>query len=282
MSIKNWFAASVSLAAMALAGCGGQSTQNSQNSSPASTPPAPASVAASAASPAATASGKVLRVGMNAEFAPFESLNTAGQIEGFDVDLLNAMAQAGGFKVEFNHKPWTSLFPALANGDIDVVASGVTITDERKQTMDFTGPYYQITQVVLVAPGKNVQSIDDLKKLTKVGVVTGNTGDLAAQKIFGATSQAVARFETVPLLIKEVESGGVDAAISDSAVVAHYIKNNENKGFSMIQVPDFTVENYGIAVRKGDAETLAMLNAALKAVRDSGEYAKIEAKYFAK
>lgn len=275
MSIKTWFAATLSGAVMTLAACGGQSNQ-------AAAPAASTPSAAPAASVAAPAGGKVLRVGMNAEFAPFESLNTAGQIEGFDVDLLNAMAQAGGFKVEFNHKPWTSLFPALGNGDIDVVASGVTITDERKQSMDFTDPYYQITQVVLVAPGKEVQSIEDLKKLSKVGVVTGNTGDLAAQKIFGATSQTVARFETVPLLIKEVESGGVDAAISDSAVVAHYVKNNEGKGFKMIAVPDFAVENYGIAVRKGDAETLNMLNNALKTIRENGEYAKIESKYFAK
>lgn len=274
MTIKTWFAASVSVAAMALSACGGQNSQTA--------PAGGASVSSSAAPASQAAGGKVLRVGMNAEFAPFESLNTAGQIEGFDVDLLNAMAQAGGFQVEFNHKPWTGLFPALAAGDIDIVASGVTITDERKQTMDFTEPYYQINQVVLVAPGKNVQSIEDLKKLAKVGVVTGNTGDFAAQKIFGATSQAVARFETVPLLIKEVESGGVDAAISDSAVVAHYVKNNEGKGFSMIQVPDFTVENYGIAVRKGDTETLNMLNNALKTIRENGEYAKIESKYFAK
>lgn len=276
MSIKNWFAASVSVAAMALAACGGQSSQTQ----PAASGAAPEAKPASAA--AAPAGGKVLRVGTNAEFAPFESLNTAGQIEGFDVDLLNAMAKAGGFEVKFNHIPWTGLFPALAAGDIDIVASGVTITDERKQTMAFTEPYYQINQVVLVAPGKNVQSIEDLKKLAKVGVVTGNTGDFAAQKIFGATSQAVARFETVPLLIKEVESGGVDAAISDSAVVAHYVKNNEGKGFSMIQVPDFTVENYGIAVRKDDVETLNMLNNALKTIRENGEYAKIESKYFAK
>lgn len=270
MLVNKWLATVVSCAVLALTACGGQSGSSSNTSEP----------KADAGSQAAT--GKVLRVGMNAEFAPFESLDSNQKPHGFDVDLLNALAKEGQFQVEFRHIPWDSLFPALGNGDIDVVASGVTITEDRKKTMDFSDPYYQITQVVLVPANKNVQNIDDLKKLSKVGVVTGHTGDFAAQKIFGATSQNVARFDTLPLLMKEIESSGVDAAISDSAIVAHYVKNNSDKGFKMIQVPDFDIENYGLAVRKGNTETLNQLNAALKTIRENGEYAKIEAKYFAK
>ena len=79
-----------------------------------------------------------------------------------------------------------------------------------------------------------------------------------------------------------MENGGVDAAISDSAVIANYVKNNPDKGFKMVEIPDFTEENYGIAVRKGNTETLNMLNDALAKVRENGKYAEIEAKYFAK
>lgn len=279
MFSNKWLYTALSCAVFSLSACGGQSGQSAQNQTPAT----PASSAGSA--PAVTASapaGKVFRVAMNAEFAPFESLDAQQNIEGFDVDLMRAMAKAGGFQVEFQHKPWDSLFPALAQGDTDIVMSGVTITDERKQTMDFTEPYYQIKQVVLVAPGKKVQTIEDVQSLSKIGVVTGHTGDFAAQKLFGATSDKIARFKTLPLMFKEVENAGVDAGISDSAVVANYVKNNNSKGFTMVEVPDFTVENYGIAVKKGDAETLTMLNDALKKVRDSGEYAQIESKYFAK
>lgn len=82
-------------------------------------------------------------------------------------------------------------------------------------------------------------------------------------------------------MIKELENGGLDAVVSDSAVVGNYIKNNGNKGFSMIAVPDFEEENYGMAVRKGDTATLNMLNDALKKVRESGEYEKVEKQYFA-
>ena len=84
------------------------------------------------------------------------------------------------------------------------------------------------------------------------------------------------------MVTKELENGGLDAVISDSAVIANYIKNNGSKGFSMVKIPDFTEENYGFAVRKGDTATVAMLNDALKKVRESGEYDKIADKYFAK
>lgn len=108
------------------------------------------------------------------------------------------------------------------------------------------------------------------------------TGDLAAQKILGATSSKIARFENLPLVIKEIESGGVQAMVSDSAVVGHYIKNNGDKGFSMVEVPDFDVEQYGIAVRPEDSALLQTLNQSLQKVRDSGEYEQIYSKYFAK
>lgn len=254
-------------ATMMLAGCGGQGGGSANDS---------------AASGTAAGSGeKVLRVATNAEFAPFESLDENKNIQGFDIDLMNALAKEGGFKVEFTHQPWESLFPALANGDVDVLASAVTITDDRKKTMLFSDPYYQISQVVLVPAGKDVKSVDDLKKLNKVGVVTGQTGDLAVQKILGNTSDKIARFKTVTLLMEEIGNGGVDAAVSDSAVVAHYAKNNSDKGYKLIKLEGFDVENYGLAMRPGDTETAAKLNDALKKIKENGEYAKIESKYFA-
>lgn len=261
MNMKKWLAVSLVCSALALGGCGGQAKDP----------------AASGAS-----SDKVYRIAMNAEFAPFESLNTQNQIEGFDVDLLNAMSKAGNFKVEYKHQPWDSLFAALGNGDVDILASAITITDERKQTMSFSDPYFKITQVILVPEKKNIKTVEDLKKAKKVGVITGQTGDFVTTKLLGNDSGKIARFDTLPLVIKELESGGLDAVVSDSAVVGNYLKNNPNKGFTIVTAPDFEEENYGFAVRKDDAATQKMLNDALKKVRDSGEYAKIESKYFAK
>ena len=279
MAAKTWLSAAFSCIALSLTACGGQSNTPANNSASNTGNATP--VAASGASGTADGNGRVLRVAGNAAFAPFESLDENKKVTGFDIDLINAMGEAGNFKVEYKDQPWESLFPALSNGDADALISGITITDERKASMAFTEPYYKITQVVLVPPSKNVSNVEELKKLPKIGVVTGYTGDYAAQKIFGATSEQVVRFDNVGLLTKEVENGGVDAGILDNAVVAHYIKNNSSKGFKMVELPDFPAEHYGIAVRKDDAQTLALLNNSLAKVRASGKYAEIEAKYFA-
>ena len=269
MNMKKWLALAVACSTLALGACGGKTETAASKASDASAPTAPAS-------------GKVYRVAMNAEFAPFESLNEKNEVQGFDVDLMNAMAKAGNFKVEYKHQPWDSLFAALKNGDVDILASAVTINEERKQTMAFTDPYFEITQVILVPKNKEIKSVEDLKNAKKVGVVTGNTGDTAVTKILGNNSEKIARFENVTLVIKELENGGLDAVVSDSAVVGNYVKNNSDKGFTMVAVPDFEVEHYGLAVRKGDEATLKMLNDALKEVRANGEYDKIFNKYFAK
>ena len=265
MNMKKWLALAVACSTLTLGACGGKTE-----------------TAAGGASAPAAASGKVYRVAMNAEFAPFESMNEKNEVQGFDVDLMNAMAEVGHFKVEYKHQPWESLFAALKNGDVDMLASAVTINDERKQTMAFTDPYFEITQVILVPQNKEIKSVENIKKARKVGVVTGNTGDTAVSKILGSNSDKIARFENVTLVIKELENGGLDAVVSDSAVVGNYLKNNGNKGFTMVAVPDFEVEHYGIAVRKDDEATLKVLNDALKQVRASGEYDKIFNKYFAK
>ncbi len=262
-------------AASILAACGGQSSTSSSNAPAASAP-----ASSSAAAPAAE--GKEYKVAMNAQFPPFESMNSAGQIEGFDVDVMNAIAKEEGFKVTYHQQAWDGIFASLKAGDNDILISGITITDDRKKEMLFSEPYYKITQVVLVPQGKKIVSVEDLKKMDKVGVTIGTTGDLAAQKILGATSEKIIRLENLPLMLKEVETGAVDAVISDSAVVADYVKKKGDKGFTMVEVPDFTVEYYGIAVRQDDKALMDKINSGLKKIQASGEYDKISDKYFAK
>ncbi|MBP6863167.1 MAG: basic amino acid ABC transporter substrate-binding protein [Neisseriaceae bacterium] len=231
---------------------------------------------------ATNADGRVYRVAMNAAFAPFESVDSEGNIVGFDVDIVKAMAEAGNFKVTFVNTPWEGIFETLRRGDNDILAATVTITDERKQIMDFSDPYFEINQVILVPKGQNIQSPEDLKKLAKVAVTIGTSADTVAQKILGATSDKIARFESLPLVLKEVETGGAQAAISDNAVVENYVKNNGDKGFTIIETDLFEKEHYGMAVRKGDTETRDMLNAALKKIQENGEYDRVYNSYFAK
>ena len=175
--------------------------------------PAPAP----AATAPAPAPAKVYVVGTDAAYAPFESQNEKGEIVGFDVDVVQAIAAKAGIQVKFVNTPWEGIFNTLQQGDRDMVVSAVTITDERKQTMDFSDPYFDAAQLIAVKETSKVTKFADLKKL-KVGVQTGTTGDEAVSKLLGKTSTSIKRFESTPLALKELESGGVDAVVADNGI----------------------------------------------------------------
>jgi polar amino acid transport system substrate-binding protein len=243
-------------------------------------PPAPAPAPAPAAAPAPTPP-KVYAVGVDAAYAPFESQNEKGEIVGFTIDLLNAVAAKGGFEVKWVNTPWEGIFNALQQGDRDIIASSVTITDERKQTMDFSAPYFDAMQLIAVKNGSKIAAFTDLKaRKAKVGVQTGTTGDEAVTKLLGKTSTAIKRFESTPLALKELEAGGVDAVVADNGVVVHYVANNPGGKFKTISDKEFAPEQYGFAVKKGNGELLAKVNQGIAAVRTDGTYAGIYKKYF--
>jgi polar amino acid transport system substrate-binding protein len=256
-------------AAMLLAACG--------KSEPPAPPPAPA--AAAPASAPAPAPAKVVVVGTDAAYAPFESQNEKGEIVGFTVDVVNAVAAKAGLEVKFVNTPWEGIFNALTQGDRDMIASSVTITDERKQTMDFTQPYFDAQQLIAVKDNSKITSFADLKK-AKVGVQTGTTGDEAVTKLLGKTSTSIKRYESTPLALKELEAGGVDAVVADNGVVIHYVANNPGGKFKTVSDKDFVPEQYGFAVKKGNAELVGKLNQGIAAIKADGTYDAIYKKYF--
>jgi len=258
-------------AGLLLAACGKQDA-------PAPVAAAPASAAAPAAAPPPPPA-KVYVVGTDAAYAPFESQNEKGEIVGFDIDVMKAVAAKAGIELKFVNTPWEGIFNALGQGDRDMVVSAVTITDERKQTMDFSAPYFDAAQLIAVKENSKVATFNDLKKL-KVGVQTGTTGDEAVTKLLGKTSTAIKRFESTPLALKELESGGVDAVVADNGVVIHYVANNAGSKFKTVSDKSFVPEQYGIALKKGNAELLAKVNKGLADIRSDGSYDKIFAQYF--
>ena len=240
-------------------------------------PPAPA-VVASAAAPA-TAPAKVYVVGTDAAYAPFESQNEKGEIVGFDIEVVQAVAKKAGIEVKFVNTPWEGIFNALAQGDRDMIVSAVTITAERKGTMDFSDPYFDAQQLIAVKDTSKVTKFADLKKL-KIGVQTGTTGDEAVTKLLGKTSAAIKRFESTPLALKELEAGGVDAVVADNGVIVNYVTNNPGGKFKSIADKEFAPEQYGIALKKGNTELQAKLNKGLAEIRADGSYDAIFTKYF--
>ncbi len=234
----------------------------------------PAPVAAPAPAPA-----KVYVVGTDAAYAPFESQNEKGEIVGFDIDVVKAVAAKAGIEVKFVNTPWEGIFNTLAQGDRDLLVSAITVTDERKQTMDFSAPYFDAKQLIAVKENSKIKTLADLKKL-KVGVQTGTTGDEVVTKLIGKNSANIKRFESTPLALKELEAGGVDAVVADNGVVIHYVANNAGSKFRVVDDSSFTPEQYGIAIKKGNAELQDKINAALTAIKADGTYDKIFASYF--
>jgi polar amino acid transport system substrate-binding protein len=240
---------------------------------------APAAGSAPVAAAPAPAPGKTLVVGTDAAYAPFESQNEKGEIVGFDMDVLTAVAKKAGFEIKFVNTPWEGIFNTLQQGDRDLLISAITITPERKQTMDFAGPYFDAYQLIAVKGGSKVAKFEDLKKL-KVGVQTGTTGDEVVTKLLGKASTNVKRFESTPLALKELEAGGVDAVVADNGVVVNYVANNASAKFKTVSDSAFTPEQYGIAVKKGNTELLDKVNKALADIKADGTYNTIYTKYF--
>jgi polar amino acid transport system substrate-binding protein len=254
-----------------LAGCG----KAPEPAKPAATPaPAP-----TAAAPAPAPAAKTYVVGTDAAYAPFESQAPGGEIVGFDVDVVKAIAAKAGFEVKFVNTPWEGIFKTLDTGERDMVVSAVTITDERKQTMDFSAPYFNASQLIAVKEDSKVTKFDDLKSI-KVGVQNATTGDEVVQKLQGKTSANIKRFESTPLALKELEAGGVAAVVADNGVVQHYIQNNPGAKFKSISDTSFTPEQYGIALKKGNTELQKKINDALAAIQADGSYDAIYTKYF--
>lgn len=225
----------------------------------------------------AHAQNKELVVGSSATYRPFAYENPNKEIVGYDVDIIKAVAQKAGIPIKIVNTPWSGIFAALNNGDVDLVISGVTINDKRRQSYDFTAPYFEARQLIAVAKDSHVKSLKDLAG-KKIGVVNGSTGDDIASREFGKTNSDIRRFESTPIVISELVNTGLDAAIGDNGVIAFRVQ--EHKQLKTVSDASFPKEYFGIVVKQGNKALLDKLNAGLAAVKADGSYAQIYKKWF--
>ena len=216
----------------------------------------------------------VLKVGTSADFPPFEYQDEkTGAYLGFDIDLIQAVGAAADMEVQIVNTAWDGLIPGLLTGNYDCIVSAMTITDERLKAVAFSDPYFSAGQVIVTrANDTSIQTVEDLEG-KKISVQIGTTGDLAASDIQGAT---VKRFNLAPDAIQEVRNGSVPACIIDLAVAAEIAKEYDDIKFG----EPFTMEYYGIAMRKNNTDLIKKINRALASVKASGEYDKIYANWF--
>jgi polar amino acid transport system substrate-binding protein len=225
-------------------------------------------LSASALFAAAEADSNTIVFATDATWPPMEFIDEKGDLVGFDIDLMNAMAEAGGFEVEIRNTAWDGIFAGLKNGAYDAVCSSVTITDERKVEMDFTDPYINAGQILIVK--NELQGVSSLADMTgkRVGVQNGTTGDFALDSFPGVIRRA---YDEVGFAVEDLMNGNVDGVVCDSPVASDYVLlNDAYAGALKIVGEPFTEEFYGIAVKKGNAELLATLNNSLNAVREAG------------
>ncbi|HEI8866925.1 basic amino acid ABC transporter substrate-binding protein [Serratia sp. AKBS12] len=218
-------------------------------------------------------------VGSGGTYRPFEFENSSKQLEGFDIDIIKAVAKAEGFQIKLVNTPWEGIFATLNSGDRDIIISGITITDKRKQMVDFSTPYFPAEQAIVVPKTSTVDSIAALKSL-KVGVVNSSTGDIVVSDVLGKNSTAIKRFDNTPLMLQELFEDGISAAVGDVGVAKFYIKTHPEKEFKLVSDAKFERQYFGIAVAKGNVELRDRINAGLKKIVADGTYANIYRNWF--
>ena len=220
-----------------------------------------------------------LIVGTEATFPPFEMTNDKGEIIGFDIDLLSAIAKEEGIVVRFKDTGFDSLIPALQSGSIDIAASGMSITEERKKQILYSDPYIEAGLVIAV-DSKNtmVKSIDDLRGET-VAVQQGSTGASEAERMrLAGEIKQVKNYPNVSVAMMELLNGGAAAVINDKPVTEAYMA--KRPGAIRVLDEKLRSDSYGFAIDKSRPELVEQINRGLKAVVENGTYEELVKKYF--
>jgi polar amino acid transport system substrate-binding protein len=219
-------------------------------------------------------------IATDATWPPMEMLDANKNIVGLDIDLMNAAAKAGGFTVEFKNTAWTGIFAGLENGEYNGIISSVTITDERKLKYDFSVPYINAGQVLVVrTETTGVTTLADLKG-KKVGAQIGTTGAFEIEKVMKADNIEEKTYNEIGLAFVDLVNGRIDGVVIDTPVAGDYVSQNADyKTKLKIVGSPMTEEYYGVVVKKGDTKTLDAVNAGLKKVLGTAEYNAIEDKW---
>ena len=216
-------------------------------------------------------------VATDCTWPPMEMLDANKQPIGFDVDFITAVGKAAGFEVDVRNIAWDGIFGGVATGQYDIVAAATTITEERQKQFDFSDPYYEVAQAVVLPAGKSIKTLADLKG-KKVGGQIGTTGVFVIRKA-GVTVD-LKEYDDVGLAIQDMLGGRLDAVICDDPVALYYVnKKADTAGKLNISFKTEEKEYYGFTVRKGRKDLVEKLNKGIKAVKASGVEAQLLQKW---
>lgn len=212
----------------------------------------------------AFAAGKAFTVATDATWPPMEMVDKNKKIVGFDIDFLTAVAKEAGFTVNFKNTAWDGIFAGLEAGQYDIIASSVTITDERKAKYDFSDPYVQVGQILVVGKAEKATTVAGLKG-KKVGAQIGTTGALEVKKVEGVELKT---YDEVGLAFEDMAAGRIAGVVCDEPTAANFaLQNDKYKKAFKIVGKTFTQEGYGFVVKKGNKEVVDLLNKGIAGVK---------------
>lgn len=217
-----------------------------------------------------------IKFGTNAEFPPFEFVASKGVIDefdGIDMAIAKQIGDDNNKDAKIENMEFDSLLVALDNGKIDAAIAGMTVTDERKEKVDFSETYYNAKQVMIVKEDSTIAKASDMAD-KKIVVIQGYTGETCVKKL----GYAYQSFKKGTEAIMELVNGKCDVVVIDSATADKYVKDNE--GLKIVEDnTKFENEEYAIAVKKGNKELLDQINKSIKKMKESGKINELAAKY---
>ncbi len=230
---------------------------------------------------AGTASAEKIKIGTEGAYPPFNSLTADGKLEGFDIDIANALCAQMKAECEFVVQDWDGIIPALQAGKFDAIVASMSITEERKKQVAFTNKYYTTPLAVVALKDSDLTSTEPAAMAGKtIGAQASTTQSIYAQDFYTPAGADVKQYLTQEEAVQDMLNGRLDAIISDKFVLTDWMKTASNDCCKLIGDVAGTETETGIAVRLGDDALREKLNAAIDAIVADGTYKKIQAKYF--
>lgn len=263
------------MTAAVLAGCGSSSAETvSEDTSAAAEETEDAAAeetAETAEADTEESAGGTLVMGTNAEFPPYEYYE-GQEVVGIDAEMAAAVAEKLGMELKIEDMAFDSLIPALSSGKVDIVAAGMTVTEDRLASVNFSDTYATGIQAIIVTEDSDIASADDLVGKT-IGVQQGTTGDLYATDVEGAT---IERYAKGMEAVQSLSQGKIDAVIIDNEPANVFV--SEVEGLKILDEA-FATEDYAVAVAKDNEELLEQVNTALAELKEDGTLQAIVDKY---
>ena len=219
-----------------------------------------------------------VRIATEGAYAPFNAIDSGGQLVGFDVEIANALCEAMGAECEIVAQDWDGIIPGLLAGNYDAIVASMSITDERKQQVDFTDPYYSNFLRFVAGEGSGIGDIGDLEDKA----VGAQRATISSQYLEDnmAGDVEIKLYDTQDAAYLDLRAGRIDAMLTDVYPAYDWMQQADNSGYVFVADQIDIDDKIGIAVRQEDDELREALNEALAEIRANGTYAEINARYF--